>query len=78
MLDAYLAPHRRGVLRMVKSLLGRIVAPATTQPDSKMAIELDKSGAVRVDVEGFLSSTEGQKDLDRAQELWNQSRLAQS
>jgi len=62
---------------MVKTLLDRIVAPMTTRSDSKMTVELDKSGAVRVDVEGFLSSNEGQKDLDRAQELWNQSRLAQ-
>jgi hypothetical protein len=77
MMVAYLHPYQEGVLRMAKSLLDRIVAPITTRPDSKMAVELDKSGAVHVDVERFLSSEEGQQDLDRAQKLWNQSRLAQ-
>jgi len=49
----------------VKSvLLGR------RAPPSKIGVDLEKSGAIRVDVEGFLLSDEGQNDVKRAQQLW--------
>lgn len=58
---------------MVKALLERLSrhlgAPA---PVSQIPVKLEKSGALRVDVEGFLSSPQGQEDLKRAQELWEQ------
>ena len=58
---------------MVKALLEKLSkhleAPA---PVSQIPVRLEKSGALQVDVEGFLSSPQGREDLKRAQELWEQ------
>jgi len=35
-----------------------------------MSVELQKSGAISVDVEGFLSSKQGKEELERAEQLW--------
>ena len=55
---------------MVK-LLEKLVQPAKPS-NSVMPVELQNSGALRVDVGGFLSSKEGKEELEKAQEHWEQ------
>lgn len=62
---------------MIKSILAKLAKRLLTpEPLSKIPVRLEKSGAVRVDVEGFLSTHKGQEDLRRAQELWEQAPTA--
>jgi hypothetical protein len=62
---------------MIKSILEKLSRRLVTpEPVSKMEVRLENSGALRVDVEGFLSTRQGQKDLKRAQELWQQGPTA--
>lgn len=65
-----------GSSAMVKALIEKISkAIESPEPASEMQVRLERSGALRVDVEGFLSSEKGQKDLDRAQELWEREQV---
>ena len=55
----------------MKALLRMITDPfRAPEPSSKMSVELQKSGAICVDVEGFLSSKQGKEELERAEQLW--------
>jgi hypothetical protein len=58
------------VKALLEKLSRHLVAP---EPVSQIPVKLEKSGALSVDVEDFLSSPQGKKDLKRAQELWEQS-----
>ena len=57
---------------MVRSLLDLIAKTVqASEAESKIPVNLEKSGAVQVDVETFLESTQGRSDLEKAQELWS-------
>jgi hypothetical protein len=49
-------------------LLARLVAPP--KGTSLMATTLHKDGSVSADVETFMASAHGQRELNRAQLLW--------
>ena len=42
------------------------------EPVSEMPVQLEKTGALRVDVESYLASPKGKAELAQAQELWEQ------
>lgn len=57
---------------MIKSILEKLSRRfVTPEPVSKMEVRLETSGALRVDVEGFLSTRQGQKDLSGPRNFGN-------
>lgn len=62
---------------MVHALLDKLAKHLEgPEPVSEMPVQLEKTGALRIDVESYLSSEKGKAELEEAQVLWDQRNTA--